>query len=287
MFVNAIQKVGGYTRAIHSISRLYIEDNILPGAATLFFVNNEGYAVTCKHVAELIIQAEKINSQYENFKRDLNSGMSRNEVQAKYNFRDGALLQIKHNFVNCFDKVSGFDCLLHPVHDLAILVFKGFTKTYYNGFARFIGDDESIQQGKSLCRLGYPFPEFNNFIYDKSTEDIMWTNKGNPYSPTFPIDGIVTRLIRKGNEIVGVEMSTPGLKGQSGGPLFDQEGLIYGMQSSTAHMHLGFDLVDHPVGAGNRQKTVNNFPFLHVGRCVHADVIKKFLKDHGVKFFTN
>lgn len=50
MFVNAIQKVSGFTRAIHSISRNFGSTKIERGAATLFFVNQDGWALTCKHV---------------------------------------------------------------------------------------------------------------------------------------------------------------------------------------------------------------------------------------------
>ena len=80
-------------------------------------------------------------------------------------------------------------------------------------------------------------------------------------------------------------MSTPGLRGQSGGPLFDTTGLIYGMQSATSHLHLGFDIEDHEVLVNGRKRRVSNYPFLNVGRCVHVDVIKAFLREKGVTFY--
>lgn len=107
---------------------------------------------------------------------------------------------------------------MHPSQDLAILVFKGFTKTLYQGYARFKSDDNDIRQGKQLCRLGFPFPEFNNFKYNYKTDEIEWTKEGNPWSPSFPIEGIVTRMLAPNGKIVGIEMSSPGLRGQSGGP---------------------------------------------------------------------
>ena len=54
-------------------------------------------------------------------------------------------------------------------------------------------------------------------------------------TPRFPIEGMLTRHIMHGNEIAGIELSTPGLRGQSGGPLFNSEGLVCGMQSGTNH----------------------------------------------------
>ena len=71
MFANAIENAAQFTRAIYTISRNFGSDKITPGAATLFFVNNEGYALTCKHVAEVLINAEKVNKNYLSYKEDL------------------------------------------------------------------------------------------------------------------------------------------------------------------------------------------------------------------------
>jgi len=59
-------------------------------------------------------------------------------------------------------------------------------------------------------------------------------------SKTAPVTLLGFHLINEG-EIMGIELSTPGLRGQSGGPLFNSEGIICGMQSSTNHLHLGFE----------------------------------------------
>jgi len=142
-----------------------------------------------------------------------------------------------------------------------------------------------IKQGKYLCRLGFPFPEFNNFKHNTVTDDIEWTNVGKQNSPIFPIDGIITRFI--GDETVGVtgiEMSTPGLQGQSGGPLFDVDGNVYGMQFATNHLHLGFDVKDMEIINGGKKTKVSNSPFLHVGHCIHVGKIKEFLKEHKINF---
>lgn len=69
MFVRAIEDVSRFTKPIHSIMRLYPNNNVMPGSATLFFVNDKGVAITCRHVAEHILQAEQINQQYLLFHR--------------------------------------------------------------------------------------------------------------------------------------------------------------------------------------------------------------------------
>lgn len=292
MFVNAVESVSRFTRPIHSITRNYGSTRVSPGSATLFFVNDDGDAVTCRHVAEQLINAENVSQQYALFiqsrfrlKNDAHYDSNLKELEQQFNYKPDTIIQIKNNFFNSFDKITGFDCHIHPQFDIAILRFKGFQKKYYSGYATFIGSSSEVKQGKSLCRLGYPFPEFTNFEYNYQADDIQWATTGQPHSPSFPIDGIVTRLMLQHGRIGGIEMSTPGLRGQSGGPLFDDKGVIFGIQSSTRHLHLGFDLENFEIPSGSATKKITNTPFLHVGQCVHADVIKEFLSQHNVKFF--
>jgi hypothetical protein len=283
MYIKAIELVSGFTRPIHSIIRYEHQQQIIPGSATLFFVNEKGTAITCKHVAELIIAAEQINRIHQQKK-----GEASTDIQHEAEKKAGSpqtIVQIKNSFVNCFDTISGFNCLLHPLYDLAILQFQGFSKVLYTGYARFASDYTQIRQGKSVCRLGYPFPEFNNFRYNQAEDEIEWTQSGITNSPSFPIDGIITRLIARNQTAAGIEISSPGLRGQSGGPLFDTEGVVYGMQSATAHLHLGFDLTDFAVQDGGIIRKVTNAPFLHVGQCVHVEIIKDFLRQHAITFY--
>ena len=136
-----------------------------------------------------------------------------------------------------------------------------------------------------MCRLGYPFPEFTNFRYNETMDMIEWTREGQTGTPRFPIEGMLTRHIVNEGEMAGLELSTPGLRGQSGGPLFTRDGRVAGMQSSTNHLHLGFDMKNFEYKTNGRLIRVNNQPFLHVGHCIHADIIKKFLRENNIKFY--
>jgi hypothetical protein len=292
MFTLAIEKALQFTRPLHNIHRTY-GGMLLPGSSTFFFVNNDGVAVTCKHVLNSIIGADQVNTQYQNFriekKRIPNDGKYKIRLQAletKYKYAKETVVQFKNNFLNCFDKIDEIVTHAHPTLDLAILVFKGFNQLLYQDHATFMKDTSRIKQGKSLCRLGFPFPEFSNFQYNEVTDDIEWTNTGNPNSPSFPIDGIVTRFLGdpQNHTITGIELSTPGLKGQSGGPLFDVHGVVAGMQFATNHLHLGFDMKDYEIKADGRKTKISNFPFLHTGLCIHADIIKEFLTEHNIGF---
>lgn len=292
MFTNAIETILQFTRPIHNISRTY-GGMVLPGSSTFFFVNDHGVAVTCRHVLNSILGADQINQRYQQFKSEKDripsDGKYKIRLQAletKYKYQKETTIQLKNNFLNCFDRIEQINSHAHPVADLAIIAFKGYNKIYYQGHACFIKDTSTIKQGRSLCRLGFPFPEFNNFRHNPDIDDIEWTNTGIQNSPSFPIDGIVTRFLGNPADggITGIEMSTPGLRGQSGGPLFDVNGRIAGMQFATNHLHLGFDMKEKEITSDGRRTKVSNYPFLHTGLCIHANLIKDFLRQHRIDF---
>jgi len=56
------------------------------------------------------------------------------------------------------------------------------------------------------------------------------------------------------------------------------------MQSATNHLHLGFDIKNKEIIDEGKKDKVSNYPFLHVGVCVHVDKIKEFLYDHKIEF---
>lgn len=292
MFENSIEAVSSFTRPVNTISRTYAGKQIIPGSATLFFVNDEGYAITCKHVIDLLAASEKINQTYLRFRKERDSIPRDGKLKArlkglemKYKFTTETVIQIKNTFVDCVDSMSGFTWHLHPKFDLAILKFNDYKTLHYKGYAKFLKDSSKIKQGNFLCRLGFPFPEFNNFLYNEVSDDIEWTKVGNQGSPRFPTEGMVTRFLVEENKLYGIELSTPGLKGQSGGSLFNERGLVYGMQFSTKHLHLGFDMIDKEILLENKIKKVSNYSFMHLGQCIHVDIIKEFLTEKNVVFY--
>lgn len=287
MFVDAIQKVAGFTRAIHSISRNFESQKIDRGAATLFFVNADGWALTCKHVAQWITQADGINKRYTNYQeesKELNTGQKK-ALAKKLGLDENKTSEMWVTFVDCVDRLKNINFFLHPEYDLALLKFEGFEKISYSGDPVFMKENQQAQPGQMLCRLGFPFPEFSNFQLNAEKQRLEWTKSGQPKSPRFPIEGMLTRFLGGQNgKIHGIEMSTPGLRGQSGGPLFDTEGRIVGMQSRTKHLHLGFDIEEKEIVVHGKAKKVNDYAFIHLGECVHVAVIKEFMTQNGVKF---
>ena len=203
MFIKAIEKIQEFTRPMHTIFRYYGNNFATPGTGTFFFVNDNGVAITCRHIANNIINTDPINQRYELIKRERDSfgtkidGKYKKQVAAlesKYGLvNQETIIQIKNTIMDSFDSITTIDCITHPTLDLAILKFKGFSKKLYTSHAVFVKDSADIMQGKYLCRYGFPFPEFNNFQYDPVKDDIEYTATGTVGTPAFPMDGIITR----------------------------------------------------------------------------------------------
>ena len=163
--------------------------------------------------------------------------------------------QFKVQFLDCVDNIAGFQIKMHPSLDLAAIRFDGWNKLMYKSHAIFGSD--LPKPGRTLCRLGFPFPEFSNYQYNEVLDDIAWTD-GNRNAPRFPLDGMLTRLIGVNGRIAGFELSTPGYVGMIGGPVFDASGLVYGMYTGDSKLKLG--------------------------QCIHMDAIKEFLKKEDIPF---
>ena len=290
MFMVAIETASKFTRPIHTITRIWGTTEVIPGAATLFFVNGDGWALTCKHVANQLRFANQLLQKFTNFKTERaqlvagkKSRQQLRSLERKHGLTKGTPVEMYNNFVNCVEGPLDLEAILHPSVDVALLRFKNYTRLSPSTFPVFAQDGQDLKQGKFLCRLGFPFPEFTNFEYDQAADQIRWTNSGRRDTPQFPIEGMMTRNLLSSGVRVGFELSTPGLRGQSGGPAFDAETRVWGMQAATSHLDLDFD-VDKEVLRNGQKRRVKDSAFLHVGHCVHVDVLKQFMRDKQVAF---
>ena len=156
MFVKAIEEVARFTIAIHTIERSYGSTSIRPGAATMFFVNEEGVAVTCNHVAGLFPFSEKLLHAHNEFKSKkaalLKSGSYNKKVKElvqQYGFENNALCEL-YIRLTCVGKFDGIEVMTHPKYDLAIVRLINPQNLFYTFYARFLKYGTSMKQGISL-----------------------------------------------------------------------------------------------------------------------------------------
>lgn len=165
--------------------------------------------------------------------------------------------------------------------DLALLRLEPFPPAYTKSFARF-RTSVPLEPGTSLCRLGFPLYSIAA-TWDATAATFRFPPGTTPI-PRFPLDGMFTRVAvfhddGTGRDVQFIETSTPGLKGQSGGPVFDVEGRICGVQSRTVHFPLGFNPAVELNG-----KRVEEHQFLNVGLATHVDEVVAFMRQHNVSF---
>jgi hypothetical protein len=165
---------------------------------------------------------------------------------------------------------------------LAVGRIEGFDPTHVPAYPQFADPALALDPGTSLCRLGFPFHEISA-TFDESSNMFRLADGVLPM-PRFPNDGIHTRVqIRvdpqSKRSAKFIETSTPGLRGQSGGPLFDTAGRVWGIQSSTQHLSLGFAPA---VKIGNKETVEHQF--MHVGLATHVEDVSAFMLEHGISF---
>ncbi len=176
-----------------------------------------------------------------------------------------------------------------PAVDLVLARLSPFKKEWIKAYPAFKDPAKELAQGTSLCKLGFPLhsitPTFDN------QQGAFILPEGAVPPPFFPVDGILSRHI----DLQGVpnappyplryiETTSPGLRGQSGGPTFDVQGTIWAIQSRTQHYPLGFGDGLKPGTLSARQIEFVKNQYLNSGWGVHAATILGLLSDKSVKF---
>lgn len=290
MYKKAVKNNSKYLKPFVQGIKLYGSDEIQANVGTMLVINENGTLLTCKHIAEEIYKTQMLLESYPNLLSTL-ATMNKNESKKflkenKIN-NDTAVLSVIH-WMFQIKEGANIQVILHPVLDLAIIKFEGITfkQENYPIFSKNLPE-----QGQSVCKLGYAFPMVNIFEYNQKEQCIAFKENGNLELPLFPMDGIVTRHINleidnNRYDNVWFETSSPGFRGQSGGPIFGPDGVIYGIQSLTSHMDLNFD-INANVKRGNKIKKVSSTPFINFEIGISSIEIIKFLEENNIQFNIN
>jgi hypothetical protein len=169
--------------------------------------------------------------------------------------------------------------------DLAVGRLEPYPANFALHYPKIKDPTKEFHPGASLCKLGFPFHEIQP-VWNEQEGKFEFAAGALPL-PLFPIEGILTRFLQNPAwanaqpfPLRQIETSSPGFRGQSGGPIFDVHGAIWGIQSHTLHQPLGFN----PTVKGKDGKDHVEHQFLNVGRGVHAETIIGLLNQLGVAF---
>lgn len=154
----------------------------------------------------------------------------------------------------------------YPEIDLCVGKLASFTPPPAYAFPAFRG--QSPPPGEILCRIGYPLLEPIPVTW--SEPEGFQIAKRSLSIPPFVNEAMVSRILRTQSGPRWLETSTPGLPGQSGGPIVDVHGLVCGIHSSSAEF------------APKPPRTVP----ITTGRAVHVAAIRQTLDTLGISYRT-
>ena len=279
MYKNAIKNNSKYIVPFIEGIKYFGSNEIEHALATMIVINKHGYILTCKHVANDLVQNNELVNNYKKLLDELKD--DKEKTIKKYKLNDNSI--VLNNIYLPFN-INGninIEIKFHKTLDLALIKLDGVNIECDN---YPIFSKELPMQGQSVCKLGFAFPEYSFFEYSESEKNIIMKSDVKSNFPLFPMDGIVTRHVadERGN-ITMFETSTPGLRGQSGGPVFSPEGIVYGIQSMTKHIDLNFD-VDAEVNRGVTKKKVTFTPFINLGVAISSVEVIKFLDENNIEY---
>lgn len=275
MFADACAKAKHYARPVIEVMRT-VDGSITSSVGTFIIINREGWVISSGHIFDSFVrfQTDQRKLKELNDMRESNPGA---EVM------DPAPDTIRnHSLWWGWDGVFLNDVTVYRQLDLSIGRLMNFNPSMVDEYP-VLGDPDRTRCGMSLCRLGYPFMHFDTGFDEKL--NAFKISRVNSSEMIFPNECMCTRHIRKGRSKDGkvdldyIETSTPGLRGQSGGPIVDVKGFLRAMQVSTASFPLDF----HPVANYNGQQVVES-QFLNVGLGVDVSVIRKLLDERNIRY---
>lgn len=288
MFRDACRKARGFTRPIFSVW-CHIDGRLVHSAASLVVVNAHGWFVTAAHVFHPLTKAMADESAIREYTQQKSAIEAHPSLDRKHKNKQIAKLPFDKDWITAaqYFWMNGPIAplamkVLHASrsHDLAAGQIADFDPSSISEYPVFKRSDDNVEPGASLCRMGFPFAKTD------LTLDVNGSANFNVAEVTyFPNEAMFTRHVgldtadASGEPVPRfIETSTPGLRGQSGGPVFDQLGVVWGIQSHTTHVPLGFD----PPDPNKPSQTIHQF--LNVGNAVHPAIIRWFLTKHGVEF---
>lgn len=287
MFSSAYRSAVAYTQPVIA-SFAMVSGEVVSSVATFVVLNDEGWIMTAAHVLIPLQVRESQRPGYEAYLRRVNEINASPGLTDEDKAAEIARLAVDPSWIKQLsywwgnDSLRAGDLKVNAAKDIAVGKLENFRPEMIAAYPVFRNRENKITPGTSLCRLGFPFSEVKS-TFDEATGNFTLAQGSLPV-PYFPMDGIMTRnFIERdaaGGELAKfIEISTPGLRGQSGGPIFDVNGQVCGLQSKTQHLPLGFDIKAREGG-----QEVTDRQYMHTGLGLHLDDVTAFLDEHGIRY---
>jgi len=287
MFAIAYKVVSSFTHPV-VISTRFFDKSVECGCGAFVIINDEGWIITVAHLWDSFFLFQQHSKEISGYQNQLKMIQQDRTLDGKKKKKKIEHLKTNLKWVTNHsiwwgrDNIQLKDIKPFPEGDIIIGRLDPFDPKSIILYPVF-KDPTNLSIGTSLCKLGYPFHKIEATFNE--AKNMFELAPGALPMPRFPIEGIYTRNVIAGKskdgkyDIKFLETSSPGLRGQSGGPVFDVKGTIWAVQSRTVHFPLGFS----PKVKKNGREVEEN-QFLNVGLGIHPEVLIKFLKDNNIKF---
>ena len=290
MFSKAVPVAAGFTRPMVISSRT-TQGACSSTIGAYVVVNREGWILTAGHLLDIVRRHQESARRYQGYRGNVvefhrdTAADKRFRKRGVRTFHPPAASSVRNHSVWWgVDGARLVEARLVPAADLALGRLEPFDPASIARFPVFKNPSRGYGPGRSLCKLGFPLHHIEP-VYDEKTNTFTLPTGSVPL-PMFPLEGMFTRVVNtrapgsgEGDPSPFIETSTPSLLGQMGGPVFDSEAVLWGIQSHTMHHPLGF----HPPVPGGPSGHVEH-QFLNTGLAVHASVIRGFLDAEGIDY---
>lgn len=250
MFSKAIEIAQSFTRPFIAVKKYQHKKKPVTSNGAYVVVNDDGWIISAFHLLDFYFEFD------EQEKRPSSTPIHKKITSVNFWLGHDELI------------LGHYHAL--PGADLFIGKLDNFDPKSIKGFPTFI-NPETAEPGTLLCKLGFPY---NDTLAEEQTDGVI--DLSSPLT-LFPLEGMYTRTIvtpieNSEFDIKFIETSTPSLPGHSGGPLFDPDGVVWGIQSKTAHYPLNCSVTNAPK------------QFFHVGMAIHPITIAQFLDYHKIDY---
>ena len=293
MFVKAYESASHFTKPV-VISHQNIDGSCSSGIGAFVVINADGWVVTAAHIVSQFDKLGKACDEYRKTEKEKTA--IRAEASLDKKARSKRLKALPKFYGTsptnvsawwAWDNVRAVKTFGVPGVDLAFVKLDGFNPASVRTYPVFKDPTKGVVPGKSLCRIGFPFSSVSPSHDTASSSFIL--PPGSLPLPLFPNEGLFTRTVVVSPDppipkppsyrLMFLETSSPGLRGQSGGPIFDVDGNIWAIQSQTRHYPLGFS---PPVPNGKSGEKEHQF--MNIGWGVHVETIIGAMDDLGIAY---
>ena len=270
MFAKACSIARNWTRPMIVSTRM-ANGSVDTQVGTFVIINSDGWAFSAGHLFDSFVK-------FQGDQKKIKEAAEMNEAKPGSVEPDMKWIT-NHSFWFGSDGVRMSRVYVNRQIDIALMKLEniGDVKTF-----PVFRTPESMMPGTSVCRLGFAFSEVRSeFIPESKAFSIP---KGVLPLTFYPTEGMHTRDIvegvtQDGFDRIFVDTSSPSFRGQSGGPLFDTEGRIYGINVRTQIRRLDFDNVMRP-----RDELLPDKQYANFGQAVHVRTLIEIMKKNGVSF---